>query len=113
MGWFGSSDDDDAPAASSGYGDSNFGGGSQEFSAPSSGYAGGGAGGSFEEQVMMEQQQAIIKAAMFRLTELSFSKCVQKPSSSLSSSEQSCISAVVSKYLETSQFVTQGLMRQR
>jgi hypothetical protein len=71
--------------------------------------AGGGGGGGFEQQVMMEQQQAVVKAAMLKLTKLSFEKCVNKPGSSLSSSEQSCISAVVSKYLEISQMVTQGM----
>ena len=116
MGWFGSSSDDDKPAPSS-YGESSFSSSSGDYSSPSS-FSSQGSGsmgglgvstGSFEQDVMMEQQQALVKAAMFKLTELSFEKCVKKPSSSLSSSEQSCISAVVTKYLEASQMVTSGM----
>jgi mitochondrial import inner membrane translocase subunit TIM13 len=110
MGWFGSSDDEKPTST---YSESSFGAPSGEFSAPSSFQSGGGGGlggtGNFEQDVMMEQQQALVKAAMFKLTELSFEKCVKKPSSSLSSSEQSCISSVVTKYLEASQMVTQGM----
>lgn len=47
----------------------------------------------------------MIQAVVFKLTDLAFDECVPKPSSSLSSSEQSCISSVVGKYLETSQIV--------
>ena len=64
-------------------------------------------GGSFEEDLMMEQQKLMVQAVMFRLTEMSFEKCVTKPSSALSSSEQSCINSVVGKYLDASQFVVQ------
>ena len=52
-----------------------------------------------------EQQKAMIQAVVFKLTNLAFDQCVPKPSSSLSSSEQSCISSVVGKYFETSQLV--------
>ena len=52
-----------------------------------------------------EQQKAMIQAIVFKLTDLAFDQCVPKPSSSLSSSEQSCISSVVGKYFETSQLV--------
>ncbi len=75
-------------------------------SAPSSDFSGAGAGGgSFEQELMMEQQKALIQAVMFKLTDLSFETCVTKPGSSLSSSEQSCITAVVGKYLDTSELV--------
>jgi hypothetical protein len=50
---------------------------------------------SFEQELMQEQQKAVIQAVMFKLTEAAFDSCVTKPSSSLSYSEQSCISAVV------------------
>jgi len=109
MGWFGSSDDDDQKPSTSSYTDQGFGG--QTEYAPASSMSSSG-GGSFEQEVAMEQQQAIVKAAMFKLTELAFSKCVHKPSSSLSSSEQSCISAVVSKYLDVSEMVTSGMAGQ-
>ena len=114
MGWFGSSSDEDKSSSSSG-GSSNFddharfGSGGSDYVAPQAAGSIGAGAASFEQEVMMEQQQAIVKAAMLRLTKLSFDKCVTKPSSSLSSSEQSCISAVVTKYLELSQFVTNGL----
>ncbi len=52
-----------------------------------------------------EQQKAMIQAIVFKLTDLAFDQCVPKPSSSLSSSEQSCISSVVGKYFETSQLI--------
>ena len=109
MGWFGSSsNEDERKPSSSDFNDQGF-GGQTEF-APASSMSSGG--GSFEQEVAMEQQQAIVKAAMFKLTELAFSKCVQKPSSSLSSSEQSCISAVVTKYLDVSEMVTSGMAGQ-
>jgi import inner membrane translocase subunit TIM13 len=113
MGWFGSSSDEDksssSSSSSSNFDDhSRFGSVGSDYVAPAPGSIGAGAA-SFEQEVMMEQQQAIVKAAMLRLTKLSFDKCVTKPSSSLSSSEQSCISAVVTKYLELSQLVTNGM----
>ena len=55
--------------------------------------------------IITEQQQALIQAVVFKLTDLAFDQCVPKPSSSLSSSEQSCISSVVGKYVETSQLI--------
>ncbi|KAJ1423552.1 hypothetical protein B484DRAFT_451820 [Ochromonadaceae sp. CCMP2298] len=87
------------------------------------GMAGGGGGGgggagmtgsSFEQELMQEQQRAVIQAVMFKLTESSFDACVPKPSSSLSYGEKSCISAVVGKYLDTSELVVgrmQGAQR--
>jgi len=72
------------------------------FSTPSRPVSGGN---SLQEELMMEQQRALIQAIMFKLTEMSFDSCVTKPSSSLSSSESACISAVTGKYLETSAFI--------
>lgn len=54
---------------------------------------------------MMEQQKIMIQAVMMKLTETAFDTCITKPSSSLSSSEQSCIASVVGKYLDTSELV--------
>ena len=67
--------------------------------------AGGGAGGSLEQELMLEQQKMLVQAVMFKLTEAAFQKCVEKPSSSLSSSETSCIKAVTGKYLDTSEVI--------
>jgi hypothetical protein len=54
---------------------------------------------------MQEQQKALVQQVMFRLTELSFESCVTKPGTTLSSGERSCINAVTTKYLETSEFI--------
>lgn len=72
-----------------------------------SGLLGGPAlgGNSFEQELMAEQQKAMIQAVMFKLTDVAFENCVTKPSTSLSSSEQSCISATVGKYLETTELI--------
>lgn len=58
-----------------------------------------------------EQQKAQMQAIVSRLTELAFTKCVQKPSTALSSSEESCINATVLKYFDTSEFVLGRLMK--
>jgi hypothetical protein len=63
----------------------------------------------FEQQVLAEQQRALVQAVMFKLTEISFQKCVLKPSNNLTGSERACIQATATKYLETSQFVINGL----
>ena len=60
-----------------------------------------------------EQQKAALQAVVSRLTDLAFTKCVNKPSASLSSSEQSCINATVLKYFDTSEFVLGRLMKTR
>lgn len=62
---------------------------------------------------MMEQQKALVQAIMFKLTETAFESCVTKPSSSLSSSEQSCITAVVTKYLDASEFVVRKMSQKQ
>ena len=43
--------------------------------------------------------------AIFKLTELAFDKCITRPSSSMSSSEKSCIEQMTERYLDTSKFV--------
>ncbi len=63
----------------------------------------------FEEKVLAEQQNAMVQAILLRLTEVSFEKCVAKPTSSLTAVETECIRSVAKKYLETSQFVDSGL----
>jgi hypothetical protein len=51
----------------------------------------------------------LVQAIMFKLTELSFERCVPKPSTSLSGSERACIRATTLKYLETTQLVISGM----
>eukprot|EP00903_Cladosiphon_okamuranus_P005877 g5813.t1 len=74
---------------------------------------GGGAAGMADLQAAMqvEQQKAQMQAIVSRLSDLAFTNCVQKPSSSLSSSEESCINATVFKYFDTSEFVLGRLMK--
>ena len=64
----------------------------------------------FEQELLVEQERVLVQSVIFKLTELSFEKCVSKPSSQLlSASERNCIAAVTTKYLETSQFVINNL----
>mmetsp|Transcript_303 Transcript_303/g.487 ORF Transcript_303/g.487 Transcript_303/m.487 type:complete len:114 (+) Transcript_303:98-439(+) len=58
-----------------------------------------------QETLQMEQQKAIIQTVVAKLTEIAFDKCVDRPSSSLSSREGSCIESTVLKYLDASEFV--------
>ncbi|CAN0554367.1 unnamed protein product, partial [Ectocarpus sp. 12 AP-2014] len=67
--------------------------------------------GDLQAAMQVEQQKAQMQAIVSRLTDLAFTKCIQKPSSSLSSSEQSCINATVLKYFDTSEFVLGRLMK--
>jgi hypothetical protein len=66
----------------------------------------------FEEQVQLLQQQAMLQTLMVKLSDTAFEACVTKPSSSLSSSETSCITSVVSKYFEASQLIVGKLQNQ-
>lgn len=116
MSWFGfggSKDSDKGSKPVSSY-SSEYDDDSSDFSAPSS-YSLPSApmqgSGSLESELMMEQQKALVQAIMFKLTETAFERCVTKPSSSLSSSETSCISAVVTKYLDASEFVVKELSK--
>jgi hypothetical protein len=66
-------------------------------------------GGSFEQEVMQIQQATMMQNVVHKLTEMAFNKCVDKPGSSLSSGEKSCIKSQVGKYIEASEFVVRGL----
>lgn len=113
MSWFGfggskkeeSSSESVAPMRIDDDGDSHFPSSStfdsNNFSSPSVGMG----GATFEQQVMLEQQKAMIQAVMLKLTDVAFDKCITKPSTSLSYSEQSCIAAVTGKCLDTSEIV--------
>lgn len=72
-----------------------------------------GGGGGFAQELLIEQQKQMIQAVLLNLTDKSFEVCVPKPSSSLSNSEKACVNSVVSKYLETSQFVIASLQNQK
>lgn len=116
MSWFGGGGqkkDDDAGSFTDSYSS-----GSSSASSYSTGSSLGASGpsrslSSFQQELVQEQQKAMVQGVMLKLTEISFENCVTKPSSSLSSTERSCISAVVSKYMDTSEFVIGRMSQQR
>jgi hypothetical protein len=115
MSWFGfggGNKDEDANKSSSynnssagSYEAAETGSYSPDFAAPRSGLGGGAGSSSLEQELMLEQQKMLVQAVMFKLTEAAFQKCVEKPSTSLSSSETNCIKAVVGKYLDASELI--------
>lgn len=113
MSWWGS-DKKENSSSSGGYGDSN------SFRAPESvqnndlshSYSDDNASsGTFQEQIALEQQKVMIQNMMMKLADTAFQKCVTKPTSSLTTSEQICIQTVVTKYIESSEFVLEKLSR--
>ena len=57
------------------------------------------------------KQQAVVRQAVNRLTEQCFDMCVDKPGSSLSSGEASCLSQCAARYLDTSQFLVSRMQQ--
>lgn len=117
MGWFGSSEVDSSKESSlSSYSSSASFDNVSNFDGDSSLTAIGGSfgvGGDFQDQIVQLSQQAMVQALMFKLTERGFEHCVVKPTSSLSSSEQSCMKALTSKYMESSAYIMQRIQRQQ
>lgn len=60
-----------------------------------------------------EQQKAVIQAAIAKLTETCFDKCVTKPSSKLDSSEANCVANCAGRFLDSSVFVVNRMMAKR
>ena len=60
-----------------------------------------------------ENQKAVIQAAISKLTETCFDKCVTKPSTKLDSSEANCIANCAGRYLDSSVFVVNRMMAKR
>eukprot|EP00939_MAST-03C_sp_MAST-3C-sp1_P001346 g1346.t1 len=91
---------------------SSFGG-----SSSSSGYGGGGGyGGSggaqsrvaqdqFKRQVMAEQQRAVVQDAIHKLTIDCWDKCVTSTRGSMSSSEETCVTNCVGRFLDTRKLI--------
>ena len=109
MSWFGSGGNDKAKGDS----DSSY-NPAQTYDSPVDNFAGSSLGSSgapsgIEQEFLLEQQKMLVQAVMFKLTESAFQKCVTSPSSSLSSTESSCIKAVVTKYLDTSELILKRL----
>jgi import inner membrane translocase subunit TIM8 len=65
-----------------------------------------------EQALLQEQERAQVTAAIAKLTEICFDKCVSYPDAKLSSSEISCIKNTTGRYLDASMFVVGRLMRQ-
>lgn len=110
MSWFGggSKETKQTPAlSSSDYSSSGgFGGSSDSDFGSSSAGISDSSSESFEQQLMVLQQTALLQGAIFNITDKCFSTCVTSPTSSLSSSESSCIASTVKKYLETREFIS-------
>ena len=60
-----------------------------------------------------ENQKAVIQAAISKLTETCFDKCVQTPGSKLDSSQANCIANCAGRYLDSSVFVVNRMMAKR
>lgn len=61
----------------------------------------------------MENQKAVIQAAIGKLSELCFDKCVNKPGNKLDSSEANCISNCAGRYLDTSVFIMNRMVQKK
>merc|ERR1712086_279838 len=61
----------------------------------------------------MENQKAVIQAAIGKLTETCFDKCVTKPGNKLDSSEANCVANCAGRYLDSSVFVVNRMMAKR
>ncbi len=119
MGWFGggtpaNTEDSNFSTVNDGFssGDSaGFGGdGGSSMSSAGAGMTGSGAAGlqAFAEQ---QQQVAMFNQVVGMLSKIAFDKCVDKPSSELSSYEQRCIEATSHKYLDGQKFVVGRMKR--
>ena len=60
-----------------------------------------------------ENQKAVIQAAISKLTETCFDKCITKPGNQLDSSEANCIANCAGRYLDSSVFVVNRMMAKR
>ncbi|CAM9741706.1 unnamed protein product [Discosporangium mesarthrocarpum] len=118
MSWFGKGKEETPkPSQESFMGDtapsSDFGPSAGMDSGPNlgGGARGGASGAALQEALASAQQNALVQQIVSKLTETAFMKCVERPSSSLSSKEQSCINATVLKYLDSSEFVLGRMMK--
>eukprot|EP00053_Salpingoeca_punica_P003419 m.43063 g.43063 ORF g.43063 m.43063 type:complete len:95 (-) comp12173_c0_seq1:201-485(-) len=55
-----------------------------------------------QQEMLMSQMQGLVQ----RMSLTCFEKCIEKPGTSLSSSEQSCLAKCMDRYLETTTVVT-------
>ncbi|KAJ1619387.1 Tim10/DDP family zinc finger protein [Pavlovales sp. CCMP2436] len=61
----------------------------------------------------MENQKAVIQAAIGKLSEVCFEKCVVKPGNKLDATEASCISNCAGRYLDTSMFMMNRMVQKK
>ena len=62
------------------------------------------------QNLQVQMQQAQVQDLMQKLAENCFSKCVTKPSSKLSSTEQKCLALCQDRYLDVMAAVGQAMM---
>ena len=55
-----------------------------------------------------ENQKAVIQAAISKLTDICFEKCITKPGNKLDSSEANCVANCAGRFLDSSVFVVNG-----
>ena len=60
-----------------------------------------------------ENQKAVIQAAISKLTETCFDKCISKPGSKLDATEANCIANCAGRYLDSSVFVVNRMIAKR
>lgn len=86
----------------------SFPGGQETYQAPQQSRGGGG-GGNFEQELLQLQQGALTQAIILKLADMSFEKCIERPSSSFSSSERACIYSSARKFIDASELVVNKL----
>eukprot|EP00871_Galdieria_phlegrea_P004720 jgi/Galph1/5249/GphlegSOOS_G3846.1 len=67
----------------------------------------------FQNFVEQENQKAAIQAAISKLTETCWDKCVGKPGNKLDRSEAECIANCAERFLDSSAFIMQRLMKKQ
>lgn len=119
MSWFGfggNKKEEPTPSYSSSYDEPTPFQDTTNFASPSTSYSpsvGSSSQSSFVAELQQEQQKLMVQGVVMKLTAMAFDSCVNKPSSSLSSSEQSCIAAVTGKYMDTTEFIVAKMYNQQ
>lgn len=57
-----------------------------------------------------ENQKAVIQAAISKLTDICFDKCVDRPGATLDSSQANCVANCAGRFLDSSVFVVNRMM---
>ncbi|GJQ09786.1 hypothetical protein GpartN1_g1577.t1 [Galdieria partita] len=67
----------------------------------------------FQTFIEQENQKAAIQAAISKLTETCWDKCIGKPGSKLDRAESECIANCAERFLDSSSFIMQRLMKKQ